>query len=135
MPMELDRYPEDWKKIALAVKEAASWICQHCGKPCRRPGESLRDFKERLDKRWIVQLIEIAEDETGEEVEIFRTGRFVLSTADLDQNPGNSGDKNLMALCSPCHLRYDRRYFGQNSMAKRERRGQLRLFNHEGGAT
>ncbi len=24
-------YPEDWDVIAKAVKEAAGWLCEHCG--------------------------------------------------------------------------------------------------------
>ncbi len=41
MPMEKNRYPADWKKIAFAVKQAAGWRCQQCGKQCRKPGERL----------------------------------------------------------------------------------------------
>lgn len=32
-------YPDDWSKIAYAVKEACGWQCQVCGRQCRRPGE------------------------------------------------------------------------------------------------
>ena len=39
MPVDWSRYPKDWKAIALAVKEAADWVCGDCGRQCRRPGE------------------------------------------------------------------------------------------------
>lgn len=39
MPMERERYPADWQRIALAKKEAVGWRCERCGKQCRRPGE------------------------------------------------------------------------------------------------
>lgn len=32
MPMERDRYPVDWEKIALAKKESVGWKCEKCGK-------------------------------------------------------------------------------------------------------
>lgn len=32
MPMEKERYPNDWKQIAFSIKEAAGWRCQGCGK-------------------------------------------------------------------------------------------------------
>jgi hypothetical protein len=32
----------------------------------------------------------------------------VLTTAHIDQNPANSVDDNLAALCQRCHLRHDR---------------------------
>ncbi len=34
MPMDLSRYPKDWKAIAIAVKKAANWKCQECGMDC-----------------------------------------------------------------------------------------------------
>lgn len=39
MPADPSLYPVDWRLIATCVKEAADWVCQECGKQCRRPGE------------------------------------------------------------------------------------------------
>ena len=39
--MSLNRYPDNWKELALAVKEAANWQCQRCGRLCLKPGEAL----------------------------------------------------------------------------------------------
>ena len=77
MPMERERYPAEWKAIARAVKDAADWKCQNCGKQCRRPGEP------------------------------FDTHRNTLTVAHLDHTPENCDLSNLMAMCAPCHLRYD----------------------------
>ena len=77
MPMERGRYPAGWKAIARAVKEEAGWKCQRCGKQCRRPGEP------------------------------FDTHRNTLTVAHLDHTPENCARENLMAMCAPCHLRYD----------------------------
>ena len=34
-----DRYPENWKDLAAAVKEGTGWKCQKCSLQCLRPGE------------------------------------------------------------------------------------------------
>jgi len=31
VPIDLGKYPEDWKTRAKAVKEAAGWRCEECG--------------------------------------------------------------------------------------------------------
>ena len=37
--MTNDFYPCDWKEIARDIKASAGYICQECGRQCRRPGE------------------------------------------------------------------------------------------------
>lgn len=118
MPMDRSRYPDDWESIALDVKNAANWECQHCGRPCIQPGEEWGYFAcEASSMGW------------GDDLD--RPGRFVLTVAHLDQDPGHNDPSNLRALCAPCHLRHDAPYREANSMAKRERAGQLPLL---GGA-
>jgi hypothetical protein len=56
MPMERSRYPKNWPLMAIAIKGVASWCCQHCGKPCRKPGEALAEFEKRLDSGWLTDL-------------------------------------------------------------------------------
>lgn len=48
MPMRRDAYPADWPQIALAIKEAADWICQDCGMQCRTPGEPFDTHKRTM---------------------------------------------------------------------------------------
>lgn len=128
MPMDKSLYPEDWDAIALAVKEAADWICQQCGRPCRRASESLDDFALRIrSSTWEADLLETAiNDEDSEPIR--RAQRFCLTVAHLDQNPSNNDRSNLKALCTGCHLNHDRPFQKMNGMAKQERRGQLNLF-------
>lgn len=89
MPMERERYPVGWEEIARAVKDAAEWKCQKCGKQCRRPGEP------------------------------FDTHKNTLTVAHLDHTPENCAPSNLMAMCAPCHLRYDA---AQHAESRRRRR-------------
>jgi hypothetical protein len=128
MPMEWERYTRDWKKTAKKIKEDARWQCQSCEKPCRKPGEKIADFEARLEPVWTKVLVEIICDDTIGMVVKYRPKRFLLTVAHLDQDPGNNSPENLRALCAPCHLRYDTPHRGYNRRKKRERKGQLSLF-------
>ena len=83
MPMERERYPTDWKEISKAVKDAAGWKCQICGKQCRRPGEK------------------------------FDTHKNTLTVAHLNHTPEDVRTENLMAMCAPCHLKYDAKHHAE----------------------
>lgn len=77
MPMDRSKYPPDWDAIAKAIKEAADWRCESCGKQCRRPGEP------------------------------FDNHRNTLTVAHINHVESDCREENLVALCAPCHLRYD----------------------------
>ncbi|MGG6240913.1 HNH endonuclease [Nodosilinea sp. AN01ver1] len=129
MPMDRSRYPENWEAIAIAVKEVARWHCQHCGRPCRKPDESLFEFVVRMEGEDWPELDWV--NHTAVSTICDAPGRFVLTVAHLDQDPSNNDPSNLRALCSVCHLRHDAPYREANRQAKRERDGQLSLL---GGA-
>lgn len=37
--MPSEHYPPNWPEIAAEIKAACNYVCQECGKQCRRPGE------------------------------------------------------------------------------------------------
>ncbi|MGK7937866.1 MAG: hypothetical protein AB4206_19040 [Xenococcaceae cyanobacterium] len=39
MPIDSSKYPDNWKELALIVKERNNWCCSCCGKRCYKPGE------------------------------------------------------------------------------------------------
>jgi len=90
MQMERERYPANWKEIANAIKEAADWKCQKCGKQCRRPGEP------------------------------FDTHKNTLTVAHLNHIPEDVRPENLMAMCSICHLRYDAAHHAETRRNKKQ---------------
>lgn len=90
MPMEKERYPQNWKQIALEIKEKADWKCEKCGKQCRRPGE------------------------------LFDTHKRTLTVAHLNHTPEDISPENLKAMCAPCHLRYDAQHHAETRKKKRE---------------
>jgi DICT domain-containing protein len=133
MPMERNRYPKNWRLIALAIKQASLWNCQQCSRPCRKPSEAIAEFEKRLDSLWLSELVSFTSELGQAEMVLYRPNRFLLTVAHLDQDPGNSEPENLKALCAPCHLRYNRRFQGFNRRKKLERRGQLNFLTGEGG--
>lgn len=91
MLMERERYPENWNQIAYQLKERVNWKCQKCGKQCRRPGEP------------------------------FDTHKRTLTVAHLNHMPEDIRPENLMAMCAPCHLKYDAK---QHAETRRRRRNE-----------
>lgn len=89
MPMETERYPLDWKQIAYEKKESVGWICENCGKQCRKPGEP------------------------------FDTHKRTLTVAHLNHMPEDIRPENLMAMCAPCHLKYDAAHHAETRRRKR----------------
>lgn len=101
MPMQRERYPANWKAIATALKEATGWVCQECGKQCRKPGEA------------------------------FDTHKRTATVAHLNHRPEDCRPANLRVLCAPCHLRYDAAHHRQNAAEtrrKKHRRNQPSLW-------
>ena len=120
MPMDRRLYPSNWGAIALLTKWLADWTCQHCGKQCRRTGEPLHEFIER------VRGPRLSECPLADEI-MEHPGRFTLTVAHLDHDPWNPNAR-LKALCAPCHCRYDLSQMERKRTIKRERLGQLNLL-------
>jgi hypothetical protein len=89
MPVDWSKYPPNWKEIATAIKDAAGWICQNCGKQCRRPGEP------------------------------FDTHKRTLTVAHLNHDTTDNRPENLAAWCAPCHLRYDAQHHAETRKRKK----------------
>ncbi|MEC4988842.1 MAG: HNH endonuclease [Oscillatoria sp. PMC 1068.18] len=75
------RYPDNWKEIATAIKEAAEWKCSKCHRQCLKPGEKTeRSLSERI--------------------------AYTLAVHHWNRNPDDNRVENLVALCTGCHLSY-----------------------------
>lgn len=105
MPMQRERYPDDWEAISLAVRAAAQWRCEWCG---------------------IAQGAQVI-GRKGTPYKIVLTVAH-LGTPHDDGTPGDPHDKmdvrrkNLAALCQPCHLRYDMPEHRRNAARNRFQR-------------
>jgi hypothetical protein len=93
VPWDRKLYPEDWEQIALKIKTDVGWKCQGCGRDCRRTGEAMLDFVERIEGSdqpgldWVNQtaLSEI----------MAHPQRWILGVAHLDHDPANMDTSNL----------------------------------------
>lgn len=138
--MQRHLYPANWDATARAVKDAAGWVCQQCGRPCRRPGETLYDFVLQIEEDWAGTWAKDLYDEEYDPtqahfleefsyVPVLRTRRFVLSVAHLNHRPEDCRPENLKALCMPCRGRMNLTpsALAAKRALKLERQGQLRL--------
>jgi 5-methylcytosine-specific restriction endonuclease McrA len=80
MPIDRQRYPENWKKLSRAIKEAADWQCCRCGQQYLRPGEDASQLPcaERVVK--------------------------TLNVHHANRIPEDNREENLMPICTVCHL-------------------------------
>lgn len=92
MPSPTSRYPKNWPKIALAIKEREDWHCYRCGVRGLRPGEKLISAKRRA---------------------------FLIQVHHWDCNPANNSLENLVALCTVCHLHMHRKHHGTITIGQR----------------
>lgn len=95
-PENRKRYPPNWARISLAIKERAQWRCE-CRGECGRPHTQGRCMA------------------TQGSVSLNLLGRVVLTTAHLDHTPENCSPENLRAMCNACHLRYDAKHHAQTA--------------------
>ncbi len=129
MPMDLSRYPKNWKAIAHQIKKSVNWNCEECNRPCRQPGEKDGDLCERMNgSKWSVELYEKVDNDEFV-IPIPKFGRFTLTVAHLDHVPENCDRANLKALCTVCHCRLDLKAMPLKRRLKLEREGQLNLFS------
>ena len=120
MPIIRARYPDNWDAIALQVKHAANWCCEHCQRPCRQPSEPLAAFLARV-KRWRQGQTPLPPTFDA------APRRYLLTVAHLDQQPNNQDPDNLKALCTVCHLRFDSQFRAKQRRLKAEFYGQLSI--------
>lgn len=129
MPMDRQRYPDDWEAIAFKVKSDSLWICEKCGRPCRKPGESDTELRARITSEapdWAGEMWETVESPDMGVLELPKLGRFTLTVAHPNHDPENP-KAELKAWCSPCHGRYDLKDQYRKRMIRLEMMGQLRL--------
>lgn len=116
-PENKERYPENWSKISLEVRDDAGWRCEcqgECGHEHRLEMASIRCKAEQDEPHPV----------TG--------SRVVLTVAHLDHQPENCERSNLRALCQRCHLAYDKEQHAlsraETKRKKEEAAGQSFLF-------
>lgn len=79
MPVNIKKYPSDWKEISSRIRfQRAGNRCENCG---------VENYS----------------------IHPVTRKKVVLTVAHLNHDTTDNRDENLKALCQSCHLNYDRR--------------------------
>ena len=98
-------YPDDWKDISLARREAAGWRCE--GSDAYPGCRAKHGFQHPVTESIVV-----------------------LTVAHLDHDPANCDPANLRAWCQRCHLTYDAKHHAETARRTRhEKRALGDLFD------
>lgn len=120
-------YPADWRRIAEEKKAAVDWTCEECGRPCRKPGENVEEFMDRVGPIFRDHGRDLPVDEMYDHPQ-----RYTLTVHHPDGDTSNP-DARLEILCAPCHMREDaQRHATTARETRRRRRGQAVLAGMEG---
>jgi putative hemolysin len=113
-PENRSRYPKDWPKISLSVRNGAGNKCEWCDVPNGQLGGRLPGGTWCRAAGWDHPSDRPVEGGTfpchlpdGDGCVMLRIVRIVLTVAHLDHQPENCEPENLKALCQRCHNRYD----------------------------
>lgn len=134
MPMNRKLYPKNWNAIARKVKDKAFWTCQECQRPCRPPSKTWEQFEDWVMEEHPDWWPDFYEEviHRGVLIEEFRKNRFTLTVAHLNHDPSDNRPENLKALCSVCHLEYDKPKHIETRKERRRKKlediSQLPLF-------
>ena len=121
MPVDMSRYPKDWKKISLSIRVRSRGRCECVGECGLHEGRC---------------------DAINYEPHPITTSKVILTITHLgidypDGRKGNKHDKmdvrrkNLKAMCQRCHLVFDLQEHLENARATRRRKilatGQMEM--------
>jgi hypothetical protein len=131
MPVDMSRYPENWREISRAVRVRAGNRCEWCGVV-----NGARGARDRYGRWHDEDDIDQLNSSLGEELfggDYPRITRIILTVHHIgidkpDGTPGDKHDKldcrdeNLVALCQKCHLAADMDSHVRNAALTRLRR-------------
>lgn len=133
MPMDLSRYPANWREISKRIRERSGGKCEWCGV------ENHTFYRNNSDgTRSMVDGMELE----AAMLDGDKLTRIILTVAHLGtpHEDGAAGDKhdkmdvrdeNLAALCQRCHLNYDRDEHVQNRRRNREKKENVQPLFEE----
>ncbi len=94
MPVDISRYPKNWKQLTKQLKDACGWKCQWCG----------------------IAHGSIRKGRNGQY-------KVILTTAHIGENKHDKMDtSNLQVLCQVCHLREDGKEHAENAKVTRRKK-------------
>lgn len=142
MPCDYSLYPKNWKtEIRPAILERAGNCCEFCkaknGELYIRGVFDGCECYQDMDGTIFASTdgMRIGDDYVGEVANHTTKNtsvRIVLTIAHLDHDTTNNNYENLKALCSKCHLNYDRNIHAKNAaITRNKKKKQISLFDNE----
>jgi len=133
-------YGSAWRATRVRILERAKNRCEQCGKPNLKTVWVYRS--EACGQYWSPTIhaqswtsclfggglnfrLTAAETRAAFRSGQVRTIRVVLTIAHLNHIAGDDRDENLLALCSWCHLHYDREHHAETRSARKDRQRPL----------
>lgn len=128
MPMQREKYPDNWEWLSKQVIKDAGDKCELCFAPngklvVRDPeGEHPWTNSDKVDAMLFSQKI----GDGG-----YTLIKIVLTVHHINCNKMDSRKQNLIALCQRCHLRLDLlRHMENRNKNKNKNKEQTKLFNN-----
>lgn len=92
MPVDMNRYPKDWKKISLAIRARADWKCECTGECGTHSGRcnAAHGSAHPITNSTVILTVAHLGHETGDK-----------------HNKMDVRPENLKAMCQRCHLIFD----------------------------
>lgn len=145
MPVDMSRYPDNWRELVAAVRTRSGNQCEWCGVANHAWGYRDRTGTfHRVTKRPLLEAgFTRPPFYVASVIGKIKIIEIVLTTAHLgvpypDGTPGDKHDKldcrleNLAYLCQRCHLNYDREEHKTNAAKTRRKKildaGQIELL-------
>jgi hypothetical protein len=127
MPFKKERYPVDWKEIRVRILQRDGNRCKFCRAPngawiSRDKDHGPIGAYMEADGRVTSNAGTPMGFARGSEWEGDKAVKVVLTISHLCHNPKCKNAQHLSALCSRCHLEYDRRLHLARSAQTRRRR-------------
>lgn len=120
MPVDMSRYPPDWKEIRTRILERAEHKCERC-----QIANHALGYRDHAGRFWSDDEIDRLDGGDTIDEKPWRCIRIVLTIAHIhDPDPMNCADDNLQALCQQCHNRLDAPMRARHA-AETRRRNQL----------
>lgn len=130
-PVDMAKYPPNWREISKSIRERAGGKCEWCGIPNYSNIHRLR-----LDPfQWVYHTdwLEMPFEQQGQ---YNKVSKIFLTVSHFDHDTTHNDPSNLNALCNRCHLKHDAYHHAANAKATRAAKreaelkaaGQLGLF-------
>lgn len=120
MPMDITRYPKNWREISQRIREREGNCCKWCGVANGAVGA--RDIHGEWHDESSIGGMNADQGMALFGGEYPKLIRIVLTVAHLNHDTADNTDGNLAALCQLHHLRHDAQYHADNAKRARIRK-------------